>query len=200
MAFLAPLAGVFGGGAAAGGGLGLGSILSAGSSILGTIGAIGSANYQAQVAKNNAKIAEENARNASQASQTEQQQNDQQTLALVGEQEAIQGASGLSVSGGSQLRTRRSAQRLGRQDSINIRTQGQSEVRNLLQQAENFRGEARAQKSAAFGSAIGGIFDVGASLVGGARSVRSANRITASSSTASRPQVRIRTDLRRARV
>jgi len=198
MAFLAPLAGVFGGGAAAGGGIGLGSIISAGAGLVSTIGAIGSANYQAQVAKNNAKIAEENARNASQASQQEQLANDQQTLALIGEQEAIQGASGLSVTGGSQLRTRRSAQRLGRQDSINIRTEGQSEVRNLLQQAENFRGEARAQKSAAFGSAIGGIFDIGSSLVGGARSVRSANRITGTTTT--RPQVRIRTDLRRARV
>lgn len=168
------------GGSTASGGIGLGSLLSAGSSILGTIGAVGAANYQAQVAKNNAVIAEQNAQKASDSSQKDQLASDQQTAALVGEQEAIQGASGLSIGGASQLRTRRTAQRLGRTDAINIREQGNTEIQQFLQQGENFRAEARSQKSAATGALIGGALNLGSSLIGGSKSVKSPNRITGS--------------------
>lgn len=191
MAFVAPLFSAIGGAFSSGG---IGSFLSAGSSILGTIGAVGAANYQAQVAKNNAIIAERNARLASDQSQNQQLQSDQEVAALIGSQEAVQGASGLSIGGASQLRTRRSAARLGRQDALNIREQGSSEIQNLLQQSENFRAEARSQKSAALGAMIGGAFDAGSSLVGGASSVRNPRRITGFA------QTRIRNDLRRARV
>lgn len=173
------LLGAFGlGGSSASGGIGLGSLLSVGSTVLSTVGAVGAANYQAQVAKNNAVIADQNAQKASDAAQQEQLASDQQTAALVGEQEAIQGASGLSINGASQLRTRRTAQRLGRTDAINIRNQGNTEIQQFLQQGENFRAEARSQKATATGALIGGAFDIGSSLIGGSKSVRSPNRIT----------------------
>lgn len=191
MAFVAPLFSAIGGAISSGG---IGTLLSVGSGVLSTVGAVGAANYQAQVAKNNAIIAEKNAQLASDQSQNQQLQNDQEVAALIGSQEAIQGASGLSISGATQLRTRRSAARLGRQDSINIREQGASEVQNLLQQGENFRAEARSQKSTALGAMLGGAFDIGSSLVGGATSVRNPRRITGVA------QTRLRNDLRRARV
>lgn len=181
MSFLAPIfapiAGIFGGGAAAGasGGLGLGSILGAASSIVSTVAAVGAANYQADVAKNNAVIAKENAERASVAAQEEQLRNDQQVAALVGEQEAAQAATGLS--GASQLRTRRSTQRLGRIDSANIRSQGQENVRNFLQQSENFRGEASAARSQGLAAMFAGGIDLTRSLVGGASSTPMANRL-----------------------
>lgn len=193
MAFVAPLFTAISGTVGAAGG-GLGSFLSAGAGILSTIGAVGQANYQAQVARNNAEIAKKNAELASDQSQQQQVQSDQETAALIGSQEAIQGASGLSISGATQLRTRRSAARLGRQDAINIREQGASEIQNLLQQSENFKGEARSQRAAAAGALLGGIFDVGSSLVGGATSVKNPKRVTGVA------QVRLRNDLRRARV
>jgi hypothetical protein len=196
MSFLAPLATVFGG-ASASGGIGLGSLLSAGSSVLGTISAVGAARYQAGVARNNAEIAKQNAQRASDQAQQEQVQQDQQTLALIGEQEAIQGASGLSISGASQLRTRRTAQRLGRQDALNIRQQGDNEIRNLLQESENFKAEARAQSSAATGALIGGIFDVGSSLVGGSTSVRDPSRVTGTRTRTTSTRNRIAYDYRR---
>lgn len=173
MSFLAPLAGVFSGG--------LGTALQIGGGVLGTLSSIGQANYQAQVAKNNAMIATENAQKASDQAQAEQLASDQQTAALLGEQEAIQGGSGLSIGTGSQLRTRRTAQRLGRQDAERIREAGNSTIQGYLQQAENFRGEARVAKSNAIMSGIGGALNVASSispsLISGARSVRSANRI-----------------------
>lgn len=174
MAFLAPLGALFTGG-------GLGTALQVGAGVVSTLGAVGAANYQAQVAKNNAQIAEQNAAQASQQSQQEQLESDQQVAALIGEQEAIQGASGLSIGGASQLRTRRTAQRLGRQDAQRIRDAGVVNIQSFQQQAENFRGEARVQRSNAIGSALGGVFgtlgSVQKSLVGGAKSTRNANRL-----------------------
>lgn len=173
MAFLAPLAtGI----SSAFSSIGLGTALSVGSSVLGTVSAIGAANYQAGVARNNAIIAERNAQQASDRSQNEQLEADRETAALLGEQQAIQGASGLT--GASQMRTRRSANRLGRQDAENIRLGGDREIQNFRQQAENFRAEGRAAKSQATGALVGGIFDVGSSLISGARGSRNANRIT----------------------
>jgi hypothetical protein len=173
MSFLAPLAGALGGG--------LGTALQVGGGIIGTLGSIGQMNYQAQVAKNNASIAAENAQKASDQAQQEQVLSDQQTVALVGEQEAIQGGSGLNLGSGSQLRTRRTAQRLGRTDAQRIREQGNANIQGFLQQRENFLGEARVAKSNMFGAAIGGALDVAGklkpSLAGGARSVRSPNRL-----------------------
>jgi hypothetical protein len=192
MAFVAPLFTAVSG--ALGGSAGIGSLLGGVGTIFSTIGAVGAANYQAQVAKNNAAIAERNAAQASDAAQNEQIQSDQQTAALIGEQEAIQGGSGLALTGASQLRTRRTAQRLGRQDALNIRTSGDNEIGQFLQQAENFRGEARSQKAAATGAMIGGALDFGSSLIGGAKSTKSANRITGGA------QIRLRNDLRSARV
>lgn len=176
MAFVAPL--VTGLGSALGGtSLTAGSLLGAGASVLGTISTIGAANYQAGVANNNAKIAEANAQSASDKAQKDQLASDQQTAALIGEQEAAQGASGLSVNGASQLRTRRSAQRLGRQDAESIRAQGDSNIQSYMQQAENYRAEASSQKASATGALIGGVFDAGSSLVGGAKSVKNSNRL-----------------------
>lgn len=173
MSFLAPLGALFSGG--------LGTALQVGGGLVGTLSAVGQANYQAQVAKNNANIAKENAQKASDQAQSQQLESDQQTAALLGEQEAIQGGSGLSLGTGSQLRTRRTAQRLGAQDAARIREAGNANIQSFLQQSENFQGEARVARSNMIGSAIGGTLNtlssISPSLVGGARSVRSANRI-----------------------
>lgn len=183
MSFVVPLFTAIGSGiSSAAGGLaslasgGLGTALSAGSAILGTVSAIGASNYQAQVAQNNAKLAEQNAALASDQTQQEQVESDRQTAALIGEQEAIQGASGLR--GASQIRTRRSANRLGRQDALNIREAGSRQIQSFLQDAENFRGEARSAKANARASLVSGFFDVGSSLIGGASTTRARSRIT----------------------
>lgn len=176
MAFLAPIGAAISSGFSS---LGLGTALSVGSTVLGTVSAIGAANYQGKVAANNARIAEQNAVQASERSQNEQLEADRETAALLGEQEAIQGASGLT--GASQLRTRRSAQRLGRQDAENIRLGGDREIQNFRQQAENFRAEGRAAKAQRAGAILGGAFDIGSSLISGAKGSRNANRITAGS-------------------
>lgn len=179
MGFLAPIAGLAGGLGGAGSILGgIGTLVSVGGALMGGIAARNQANYQAAVAKNNAAIAKKNAAQASDVAQQSQLENDRQVAALVGQQEAIQSASGLSTSSPSMLRTRRTANMLGRQDSINIREQGNSDIQNYLQQSENFKGEASAAKASGRASMIGAFFEAGSSLISGATSVRSPSRIT----------------------
>lgn len=144
---------------------GIGTVLSAASSIVGTIGAISTAQYQQAVAKTNAKVAENNAQIAAQKAQSEAQINDQQTRALVGQQLSIQAASGLSTNSGSSLRVRKSTYRIGRQDSSRIRQAGAYDVQNYLQQSENFKAEAAAAGQNAALAGIGGVLGAFSSLV-----------------------------------
>lgn len=183
MGFLAPLAGLAGAGAGAAAGAGsllggIGALVSVAGTLVGGIAAKNQANYQAQVAKNNATIAKKNAALSSDTAQQTQLESDRQTAALVGQQEGIQSASGLSTGSASMLRTRRTANNLGRQDAFNIRKEGDSNIQNYLQQSENFRAEASAAKAGGAGSMLGAFFDAGSSLISSASSIRSPSRIT----------------------
>jgi hypothetical protein len=152
---------------------GLGTALSAGSAVLGGLSALGTAQYQSQVAKNNAKIAEENATLAQQAAQAEQLRSDQEIAGLVGQQEAIQSASGLSTSGKSQFLTRRSTARIGRAQAGDIRAQGNMDTRNFLNQASSFRAEAKNARTAGLFGLASGILGAGTSLFGQGRATTS---------------------------
>lgn len=115
------------------------------------------ASYQAEVAKMNAKIANENAKRSIQRSSIEQEDFDRmETAATLGEQEAAQGASGLSISSPSAIKTRATSRALGRRDALNIIQAGQIEAYNYRTQAANFKAEAKASKLSGFSSLLGG--------------------------------------------
>lgn len=152
--------------------LGIGGVLKAVGAGIGAISAVAGGMYQAQIAKNNADIARQNAQLAAQKSQDEAKSNDENTKALIGEQLAVQAASGLNANTGSTLRVRQSTNRLGRADSYNIRQQGAYEVQNYLQQANNFEAESKASTFNAVLGGIGGAVDVGTSLISGASTTR----------------------------
>lgn len=165
MAFAAPLlpllasAGSFLGSSAGAAALtGLGAGVSALSSIQ-------AGNYQAAVAKNNARIAEENAARQSEASQLESQRSDQDYRALLGEQLAAQGASGFDILGRSQREARELTGRTGRRAAMDISNEGEAAARRSLQEAANFRGEGKQAKLSGYVSAAGSLLQ-GASDVG----------------------------------
>lgn len=170
MAFLPVIGGLFGGGSSF-----LGTALSAGSAIVGGLSAAAASRYQAAVADTNAKIATENAKRAEVAAQKEAFQQDELTLAFLGEQQAIQSASGLS--GRSQLLTRKRAAQLGRQDTLNIRDAGRFETQNYLQQAEGERASAGMHRSAASNSLLQGFMGGVSSFIDGRTTTRTVNRI-----------------------
>jgi hypothetical protein len=119
------------------------TLLTAGSAVVGAVSAIQSGNYQAAVAKNNARIAEENAARTSEAAQIEAQRSDQDYRALLGEQLAAQGASGLDILGRSQQSARMLTKRTGRRAAMAIVDEGEAGARRSLQESANFRSEGK---------------------------------------------------------
>lgn len=141
MAFVAPLA------AAAipflTSGTGIAAALTAGSAGLSALSAVQSGNYQAAVAKNNARIAEENAARTREAAQRTAMRSDQDYRALLGEQLAAQGASGFDILGRSQENARMLTTRTGRRAAMDITLEGEAGARRALQEAANFRAEGK---------------------------------------------------------
>jgi hypothetical protein len=125
------------------------------------------AQYQAQVAKNNQQLANRNAALASEAAQKEQMRSDQEYAGMLGEQEAIQGASGLDVLGRSQLAVRNQTRRVRGLAAQDIRAQGDQQVAGHFQDAANFAAEASAAKISGITSLVGGALDIGRMAQGG---------------------------------
>lgn len=121
------------------------------------LSAIQQGNYQSAVAKNNARLATENANRLSEASQVEAQRSDIDYRAMLAEQLAQQGASGFDVLGRSAVRTRQLTSRTGRQQARDIRQEGESDARNRLQEAANFRAEGKQAKLQGYMSAAGSV-------------------------------------------
>lgn len=150
-----------------------GTLITAGSAIIGGFAELQASNFQKQIALQNAQIAEENADRAILDSQLRQQEQDELTAAFIGDQIAQQGASGLSVSSGSSRRVRSTARRLGRQDALNIRKAGEDEARNFRIQATGQRNRATALGTRGQTSLLGGFLKASSSLVSRARPTNS---------------------------
>lgn len=136
---------------------------------IGAIGDFASGQYQSQVAKNNAKIAEQNANATFKAAQTEQIRSDKEYAAQEGELLASQSASGLNLTGETSTAVRTGFHGVGRMAASDISTQGAADARKYLQQAENYRAEASALKTKSYLDLGGGLLK-SASLAGGAKS------------------------------
>jgi len=147
------------------------ALLPALSSIVSGVMGFASMSYQAKIAEMNADVARDNAKRAIERSQVNQQEQDDMTRALLGEQEAMQGASGLSLNSGSAKRTRRSAAMLGRKDALNVRQAGEIEKYNYLVQAANFDAQAGLDRMSGVGNLLTGFLSAGGSMIGRSRSV-----------------------------
>lgn len=137
-----------------------------GSIVSGVTGYMQSA-YQAKVAGMNEKVALWNAeRSRTRAGIDAQEKDFLETRALLGEQEAAQAASGVSIAGKSQIATRNSARLLGRRDSQNIIEEGQLQTYGHKVEAANFKAEKKAAKISGISSLIGGVLGAASSLSG----------------------------------
>ena len=147
----------------------LGSAVSAVGTVLGGVAAAKAANYQAKVAQINAQIAEENARSAALETQQQQVDLDMETLGLLGEQLAEQGASGFAVDSRSAVRLRESAKALGRKDAKKLRAAGAKRVRSFQMEAAGQRASAALAKSQGSNSLLQSFLGGVGSFVGSAR-------------------------------
>lgn len=154
--------------------LSLGSILSGAASAAATgvsvLGQMAASRYQAKVAEYNAQVAEGNAERAKQRAAIEAQDNDMATLGMLGEQEAAQTSSGISLRSKSAVLTRRAARQLGRRDTLNIIQSGDVEAYNYRVTAAGERANAQMARSAGTSNMLGGFLSLGGSLLGNSRS------------------------------
>lgn len=117
--------------------------------------------YQSKVAKNNAKIAKENADRTGFAAQIEQMRSDREYDAQGAALVATQAASGFDILGRSQVMSRANLARVRGEQASDIRMQGFYNVRNLQQEQANFLGESRARKTQAWMGLASTAFEIG---------------------------------------
>lgn len=151
---------------------------SVGSGILGGIGAGVKAGaesdayaYKAQVARNNAIIAERNAQAAREAGGVKGQINDLKTKSLISQQLVTQAASGLDVNTGTAVNVRDSTHDVGRLDTLTIIANAGKEAVGYATQAMNFQAEAQLDEKAKSYSETAGTINIMTSLLGSAGSV-----------------------------
>lgn len=165
MTFLAPIiagaTSLFSGGGLAAIGTGL--------SLVTTVGGLIA---QQGIAKQQARIAEENAKNAIVRSQQEQLDQDNLTAAAIGEQIALAGSSGLSIDSRSFQLTRKTAAELGRKDALNVRHAGEVEAFNFRTQADSIRSQASSDLLTGIGGSLSSFLRRKPSLIGGSRATR----------------------------
>jgi hypothetical protein len=181
MAFAPVLLGALAGGGAALGGATAATAVAIGGTVLAGIGQYQQAALQSQIARNNQKAAYANAEAASAAAQEKQKRSDYEYAALLGQQEAAQGASGLDILGASQLRTRALTARTRGIAATDIRRAGERDVGGYLGDAQNFGLSAKSsslQGTIALGEMVAGVGKsvnndpkLNKSLVGGAKSL-----------------------------
>jgi hypothetical protein len=128
------------------------------------------ANYQAQVAANNAIIADQNARQATAAGNAQAEQSRMKTNNLVGAMMAGQASSGLDVGSGSPLDVRTSQKEVGELDVLTIRNNAARQAygyqtQSMSSTAQSALDTLQGQNAAAAGD-IGGV----SSVLGGAAS------------------------------
>lgn len=152
------------------------TLLTAGSAAVSGVTGLLAGVYAKNTADMNAEIAEDNAKRAVFRSQVEQQESDLATAGMLGEQEAAQSASGISLTSGSLVKTRAAARKLGRLDALNIRQAGRVEAYNYQAEAAGLRAKGQGALFAGVGDALGSFMSAGGSLIGGANSVKNPSR------------------------
>lgn len=144
----------------------IGAGLGAAGSIYSGVSAYQQAQYQAEVAKNNAKIAEMNANRATVRGGIEAQMKDAEFAQLLGEQEVAQAASGVTISGRSALRARNATRMYAAGDRATIRENANTENYNYRVEATNMRAEAKAAKASGKAALIGGFLGAAGEIAG----------------------------------
>lgn len=131
------------------------------------------ADYQAQVALNNQKIADQNAQFALQTGQQEEAAKREQTAQTISQQRAITAASGIDPNHGSMQRIQGDTAALGQLDAQTIRNNAARTAWGYQNQGASFGGQAALLQSQASDASTAGALGAFSSLVGGASSVSS---------------------------
>lgn len=131
------------------------------------------AEYEAQVAHNNAEIASKNEAKAYKAGAMEAQQQRTKMATLLGSQRAGYGASGVDVNTGSAREVQRSSQSLGYQDLLTIRENTRARANAFRQQGTDYLNRANMALMGGSNAQMAGMMGAGTSFLDGASSMYS---------------------------
>lgn len=132
------------------------------------------ANYQAQVARNNQAIAEQNARDAIQSGKANEQRQRMINSQRTGAMRASAAASGFDVGSESFLDEFAASDMTGEMDALNVRNDYQRQANNYWRQAADFGSQAGQYTAAGRNSTWNSVLDAGSSILGGASLASSA--------------------------
>lgn len=119
-------------------------------------------------AEKNKKIAKENADRVLMLAQEELMDLGTESAQLIGEQEAIQAGSGLSVDSRSFIQTRAAARQLARIDQLNVQEAANIRAQAYLNEGDAYAAEAAAASRAQGNAGLKGFLGAATSIVSGA--------------------------------
>jgi hypothetical protein len=127
--------------------------------------------YQAQVAANNAKIAQQDATLEIQSGEVAAFNRGLRTRAMVGSQKATQGASGIDVNTGSAADVRAGTEELGMLDALTIRSDAAKRAYAKEVEATSDTAQSQLLETESQQDAEAGVLGAAGSLLSGASSV-----------------------------
>ncbi len=154
----------------AGVGLAGAGVSAAGSIEAGNAGQAAAA-YRSQVAANNAKIAQTNARMDIQAGEVAATNQGLKTRAKVGEEKAAQGAAGVDVNTGSAVDVRAGTAEIGMLDALTVRSNAAKQAYGQLVNASNYETQSKLDLMEGEQAKKAGEIGAISSLLGGASTV-----------------------------
>jgi hypothetical protein len=128
--------------------------------------------YQAQVADQNAKLANEAARREEENTRDAALQHYRRVGALKGQQRVAMAAGGVDVNFGNAADLTADTDMLANEDVRRIYDQGAENVLGRNIESSNYRSQAKASRQAATGALVKGMFDMGTTALGGAKQYR----------------------------
>lgn len=151
----------------------IGAATSALGTIVGGVAQANQANYQAQVADNNAKIAKQNATSAEEAGRVEAQAQSQKGAAIEGSIIASQAANGIDVNTGSAVDVQKSQRETDALDTANVMRNADLSAYGYRTQASNYQAQAGLDRSQASFAPISAAIGATGSFLGNASSIGS---------------------------
>lgn len=123
------------------------------------------ANYQAEVARNNAIIADQNARAAKDAGMARAEAQGMKTAALAGRVKASQAASGVDVNSGSAVDVQQGTRQIGLLDAETVLHNAELDAYGYRTTAQNYRAQADLDEMKGRNSLTGSFFNAAGGLL-----------------------------------
>jgi len=150
------------------GGTVLSTALGVGGALYSGISGMNMANYQAQVAQNNQRMALQMQERAKAEGDTAAYEQDLKNRAMAGQARAQMGASGIDMNSGTMLDLQASQTQLGRLDTLRAKGAKDFEAWRYGVQANQFAAQANLAEAQGTNSLLAGFINAGSSLIGGA--------------------------------